>query len=139
MGAVSRAARRLEQNSGQSYIGKVSSQVFGAQLGANVTKNILFQVGYNQIPWHTDSVFLPKNVTCNNSNYQIAANGATLAYFLPSNAAQCFTHPDGSTSIYYGGWASPYSDNTDSDPLFTTACRKAWSTAVRPVPPLRWA
>ena len=28
-----------EQNSGQSYIGKIDSQVFGAQIGANVTKN----------------------------------------------------------------------------------------------------
>jgi len=127
----------FDKNSGQSYIGKVNSQIFGAQIGANITKNVLFQVGYNQIPWHTDSVFLPKNVTCNNSNYQIASSGATLAYFLPSNAAQCFTHPDGSTSIYYGGWASPYSDNTDSDPLFTTSTsqgmvdRRAPGSAVK--------
>ena len=28
-----------ENNSGQSYIGKIDSQAFGAQIGANVTKN----------------------------------------------------------------------------------------------------
>ncbi len=48
-----------ESNSGQSFIGKINSQVFGVQLGANITKNILLTAGYDSIPWHTDSVFLP--------------------------------------------------------------------------------
>ncbi len=108
-----------ENNSGQSYIGKVNSQVIGAQVGANITKNFLLTVGYDEIPWHTDTVFLPSGVTCSNSNNQISAK-ATLAYFLPLNAGQCFTNPNGTTQIYYGGWASPYTDNTTSDPLFTT-------------------
>ncbi|MGA9418348.1 MAG: copper amine oxidase N-terminal domain-containing protein [Candidatus Cybelea sp.] len=107
-------------NAGQSYVGKIDSQAFGAQLGANILKNFQVSVGYNEIPWKTDTVFLPKNVTCSNSNYQITAKGATLGYFLPLNAAQCFDNPNGTTSIYYGGWASPYTDNYDSDPLFTT-------------------
>ena len=108
-----------ELNSGQSYIGKINSQVFGAQIGANVTKNLVLSVGYDQIPWKTDTIFLPTGVTCSNSNSQVAAK-ATLAYFLPLNTAQCFTNPNGTTNIYYGGWASPYSDNTTSDPLYTT-------------------
>jgi hypothetical protein len=110
-----------ETNAGQSYIGKISSQLFGAQVGANITKNFLLTAGYDQIPWHTDTIFLPKNVTCSNSNYQISAKGATLAYFLPMNAAQCFTNPNGTTNIYYGGWASPYTDAYATDPLFTTS------------------
>jgi Copper amine oxidase N-terminal domain len=108
-----------ENNSGQSYIGKVDSQAIGAQIGANVTKNFLLTVGYDSVPWHNDSVFLPSGVTCNNSNYQISAK-ATLAYFLPLNTAQCFSNPNGKTSIYYGGWAGPYTDNTTSDPFYTT-------------------
>lgn len=108
-----------ENNSGQSYIGKINSQVFGAQVGANLTKNIQLTVGYDQIPWHTDTIFLPNGVTCSNSNYQISAK-ATLAYFLPLNAGQCFTNSNGTTQIEYGGWASPYTDNTTSDPLYTT-------------------
>jgi hypothetical protein len=122
----------FENNAGLSYIGKVDSQVFGAQFGGNVTKNIMFYAGYDQIPWHTDTVFLPKNVTCSNSNYQITAKGATLAYFLPSDAAQCFANANGTTQIYYGGWASPYTDSYGGgaplpgaswggDPLFTTS------------------
>ncbi|MGA8574139.1 MAG: copper amine oxidase N-terminal domain-containing protein [Candidatus Cybelea sp.] len=110
-----------DQNAGQSYIGKVNSQVFGAQLGFNFTRNWQFTAGYDHIPWKTDTVFLPKNVTCSNSNYQVSAKGATLAYLLPLNAAQCFTNPNGTTQVYYGGWASPYTDNYDSDPLFTTS------------------
>jgi hypothetical protein len=108
-----------ENNSGQSYIGKINSQVIGAQIGATFAKQFLVAIGYDQIPWKTDTVFLPNGVTCSNSNYQISAK-ATLAYFLPTNAGQCFTNPNGTTDIYYGGWASPYTDNTTSDPLYTT-------------------
>ncbi len=109
-----------ESNAGLSYIGKINSQNFGAQIGANLTKNIQIAGSYDSIPWHTDTVFLPKNVTCTNSDYQITAKGATLAYFLPMNAAQCFTNPSGTTDIYYGGWASPYTDSYATDPFFTT-------------------
>lgn len=109
-----------EDNSGQSVIGKIDSQVFGAQVGGNITKNLLLTVGYDSIPWRNDSVFLPAGVTCNSTNNQISAK-VTLAYFLPLNAGQCLTNVNtGLTQIYYGGWASPYSDNTTSDPLFTT-------------------
>jgi hypothetical protein len=110
-----------ENNAGQSYIGKINSEVFGAQIGTNITKNFQIAGSYDQIPWHTDTVFLPKNVTCSNSNYQISTKGATLGYFLPLNAPQCFTNPNGATQIYYGGWASPYTDNYATDPLFTTS------------------
>ena len=72
-----------ESNSGQSYIGKINSQVFGAQLGFNVTRNIVLAGSYDQIPWQTDTVFLPKNVTCNNANYQISGDGRD-AWVLPS-------------------------------------------------------
>ena len=65
----SRCKAAGDQNSGQSYIGKVSSQVFGAQLGANVTKNILVPGRLTKFPGMR-LVFLPKNMTCNNSNYQ---------------------------------------------------------------------
>ncbi len=109
-----------ESNNGVSYIGKIDSQNFGAQIGATVAKNFLLTAGYDQIPWHTDTVFLPKNVTCSNSNYQISAKGATLAYLLPLNAAQCFTNTNGTTDVYYGGWASPYTDSYATDPFFTT-------------------
>lgn len=108
-----------ENNAGQSYLGKIDAQDIGAQVGATFAKNFLLTVGYDSVPWHTDSVFLPTGVTCSNSNYQISAK-ATLAYFLPLNTGQCFTQKNGLTDIYYGGWAGPYTDNTTSDPFYTT-------------------
>ena len=83
-------------------------------------------VGFDSIPWQNDNVALPAGVTCNNSTYQISAKGATLGYFLPGNggssgqAGVCFTNPNGTTNVYYGGWASPYTDNYATDPFFTT-------------------
>jgi hypothetical protein len=108
-----------ENNAGQSYIGKIDAQDIGAQVGATFFKNFLLTVGYDSVPWRTDSVFLPAGVTCSNTNYQITAK-ATLAYFLPLNTGQCYTHKNGLTDIYYGGWAGPYTDNTTSDPFYTT-------------------
>lgn len=117
----------LESNAGASYIGKIRSSDFGVQLGASVTRDVLLTVGFDSIPWQTDNVALPAGVTCNNSTYQISAKGATLGYFLPGNggssgqAGVCFTQPNGTTNVYYGGWASPYTDNYATDPFFTTS------------------
>ncbi|HVA34541.1 MAG TPA: hypothetical protein VNG31_10360, partial [Candidatus Baltobacteraceae bacterium] len=98
------------------------SSLFGIQIGANATKNLLIQAGFDDIPWQNDTVSsLPAGVACNNANYQISTKGATLAYFLPVNAGQCFTLPSGKTQIYYGGWASPYTDAYATDPMFTTS------------------
>lgn len=124
-----------ESNAGRSYLGKITSQDIGLQLGANVTKNVLLTAAYDSIPWRTDTIVLPKNVTCNQS-YQIAAKGATLAYFLPLNAAQCFNSPSGATRIYYGGWASPYTDSYSTDPFFTTSVTQGM--ADRRAPGTSW-
>ncbi|HEY1428439.1 MAG TPA: OprD family outer membrane porin [Candidatus Tumulicola sp.] len=112
-----------EQNAGQSYLGLINSQVFGARLGVNITKNILLTAAYDGMPWHTDNVFLPKGASCSSSTYQLSTKGVTVANFLPltnNGTAVCGNNPNGSVTLYYGGWASPYTDNYTSDPLFTT-------------------
>lgn len=132
----------FEGNSGASYVGKVSSSDIGVQIGANVTPNVLLTAGFDSIPWKTDNVVLPQGVACSNSTYQISAKGATLGYFLPGNggssgqAGVCFTQPNGSTDIYYGGWASPYTDNYATDPLFTTTITQGM--ADRRAPGTSW-
>ncbi len=110
-----------EANAGASVIGKIQSESIGAQLGANLTRNVQLTVGYDSIPWRSDSVFLPSGVSCSNTNHQITAKGTTFAYFLPLNVGQCETSPNGRTQIYYGGWASPYTDNYANDAFFTTS------------------
>jgi hypothetical protein len=116
-----------ESNAGQSYIGKIRSSDIGVQLGAAVSKNVVVAASFDSIPWQNDTVNLPKGVTCNNATNQISSKGATLGYFLPGNggssgqAGVCFTNPNGTTDIYYGGWASPYTDSYATDPFFTTS------------------
>lgn len=112
-----------ENNAGASYLGKIDSQVFGAQIGANVAKNVLLSFGFDTLPWHNDTIVLPKGVSCSSSTNQITAKGATLAYFLPlvnNGTGQCSNNTNGTTNVYYGGWASPYTDNYTADPFFTT-------------------
>jgi hypothetical protein len=114
-----------ENNSGQSYLGVVNSQNVGLQLGANATKNIVVTAGFDYIPWKSATINLPKGASCST---QAASPGATpsyavggfLQYFLPSNAAQCVVNPNGTATVYYGGWASPYTDSYAGDPFFTT-------------------
>jgi hypothetical protein len=131
-----------ESNTGASYIGKIQSSVIGAQLGfmpySGKAGSVIVAGSYDETPWHYDTVAsLPAHVSCNNNNYQITAKGATLGYFLPTNAAQCFTNPNGSTTIAYGGWASPYTDNYTNNPVFTTAISQ--SAADRRAPMSAWS
>ncbi|MEO6835587.1 MAG: hypothetical protein ABI231_06740 [Candidatus Tumulicola sp.] len=132
----------FESNAGASYIGKIRSSDIGVQLGANVTPNILVTAGFDSIPWQNDNVVLPAGVTCNNSTYQISAKGATLGYFLPGNGGSsgqsgvCLTNPNGTTNVYYGGWASPYTDNYATDPFFTTSISQGM--ADRRAPGTSW-
>ncbi|MBV9057140.1 MAG: hypothetical protein JO351_10955, partial [Candidatus Eremiobacteraeota bacterium] len=126
----------VESNSGRSYLGKIVSQDAGVQIGADVTKNLRLTVGYDAIPWRIDTILLPANVTCG-STFQITAKGATLAYLLPLNAGQCSTSGAGRpTRIYYGGWASPYTDSYATDPFFTTSVTQGM--ADRRAPGTSW-
>jgi len=112
-----------QQNAGQSVIGKIDSQVYGIQGGVNLNKNFLVTVAYNDIPIHTATVTLPAGITCGTNNV-IAGTPKTqsLAYFLPAGGTgNCTKNANGTTNIYYGGWASPYSYSYATDPLFTTS------------------
>lgn len=115
----------LEYNSGSSVVGKISSSVVGVRLGATPLRGITLDASFDSIPWRTDTLSLASPVKCSDFNHQIAAGGKvypgrTFPYFLPSDAAQCANNPNGTTTIYYGGWASPYTDNYSTDPFFTT-------------------
>ena len=115
-----------ENNAGNSVIGKINSQDIGVQIGANVAKDVVLTAGFDSIPWKYDQVVLPGAATCSSSTYQISAGdkvfpATNFAYFLPLNAAQCMTNKaTGLTTVAYGGWASPYTDNYATDPFFTT-------------------
>jgi hypothetical protein len=127
----------FENNQAAAQVGTISSSVFGAQIGESLSDNVTLSLGYDGIPWHTATVALRSGVSCNDDNYQISAKGATLPYFLPLNAGQCYTNATtGLTSLYYGGWASPYTDSYGTDPLFTTSVSQGM--AVRRSPGTSW-
>ena len=121
-----------ETNGGNSVIGKINSSIVGVQLGANPTKNLLISGSFDYVPWQNDTVstaYLSSiHWECSNSNFTLKPNTSTgitvqtLPYFLPLNAGQCLSNvANGTTSIYYGGWASPYTDNYATDPIFTSS------------------
>jgi hypothetical protein len=115
----------FEYNGGSSVIGKIASSAIGVRLAAAPSEHIALDVSIDQVPWRYDTIVLPAPIACDNPTYQISAGarvypGTTFPYFLARNAGQCYTHPNGTTSIAYGGWASPYTDGYTSDPLYTT-------------------
>ncbi|HKU81640.1 MAG TPA: hypothetical protein VJP76_05675, partial [Candidatus Tumulicola sp.] len=115
----------LENDNGAAVIGKIRSSVAGIRLGATPARDVAVDLSADTIPWRSDTLRLPAPVTCSNSSHQIAAGakvypGTTFAYFLPVDAAQCVNNPGGTATVYYGGWASPYTDSYSADPLFTT-------------------
>lgn len=110
----------FENAVGASYLGKVRSSAVGALLSIPTTKNLTIALGVDRIPWRRD--YLPSNgALCDDEGktptYQLTA---PKSYFLPQGVAQCGTIGK-TTSVYYGGWASPYTDGYSADPLFTTA------------------
>jgi hypothetical protein len=113
-----------ETNAGNSVVGKIDSQVIGTQIGATYkTKygSILGTFGFDYIPWKTDTITLPTGVSCSSTTNTIATKGNGLNYFLPNQVPDCLTQSNGQTQIYYGGWASAYTDNYATDPLYTTS------------------
>jgi hypothetical protein len=101
------------------------SDVFGLQAGFNPLRAITLTGGFDTIPTRTDAVTLPNGYSCNSTTHQISSPksyAGNLPYFLTSGGtAECSPNPGGTTSIYYGGWASPYTDSYATDPLFTTS------------------
>lgn len=82
-----------EQNVGRSILGRINAHTFGAQLGANVTSNLLATVAYNGSPTQTSAT------------KSGIFNAGTLS---------------GSPLFAYGSIASPYSSGYVTDPLFTS-------------------
>jgi hypothetical protein len=111
-----------ERDTGASRLGRIDADVVGLQIGAAPTRTFSVALGWNQIPRKMDTLStLPPGITCSAKLQTGIAKGATLPYFLGSNAPQCVKNSNGTTSIDYGGIATPYTDSYATDPLFTTS------------------
>ena len=108
-------------------LGKIQSSIFGMQVGFNPMTNVLLSAGFDTIPWKTDTITLPAGITCNANTHQLASAKAynyNMPYFLPTGgSAQCTADNKAGTvaDVYYGGWASPYTDSYVTDPTFVTS------------------
>lgn len=131
-----------ETNAGTNQVGIIDSQVFGLQTGVTLTPNVSATLGFDTIPSKSANVTLAPGTSCSASN-TLPNNKGAANYFLPApGTPQCVAGPvNGSglntATVYYGGWASPYTDSYATDPLFTTsisqgmADRRATGTAAK--------
>ncbi|MHB8374800.1 MAG: hypothetical protein ACYDBU_09280 [Vulcanimicrobiaceae bacterium] len=95
-----------ERNAGSALVGQINSNVFGAQIGEKLNRNIALSLGYDNIPWRTGTL----------------AGGCPINYFLPSGGSPaCAPNANGTFTYAYGGLASPYTFGYATDPLFTTS------------------
>jgi hypothetical protein len=111
-----------ESKSGHSYLGNIRSTIFGAQFGFNPLHDVTLIGGYDGIPVRTATVTLPSGFKCTPTRTISSPTNwsGNLPYFLPiDGTGNCSPNPSGTTNIYYGGWAGPYSYTTDV--LFTTS------------------
>jgi len=108
-----------ENNTGTSVLGKIDSQIFGLQAGIAPTPAFNAQLGFDIVPDKSTNLTLPTGVTCS-SKGQISAK-VPFEYFLPAGGTpQCQNIGNGTTSVFYGGWASPYTDGYTADTLYST-------------------
>jgi len=122
-----------ETNTGKGVLGKINSQVIGLQGGISPLPNLDLTIGFDYIPEKSDTITLPSGVSCaavpsqppakTPAGNEISVTGTTpLMYFLPTGGTpNCINGASGTAKIYYGGWASPYTDSYTSDPLYTTS------------------
>jgi hypothetical protein len=123
-----------ETNSGSSLLGQIKSTIAGAQVGFNVLPNVQITGAFNYMPWqianHVD--IAQYGLTCSAATHQISKGKAGSAgyagwigsegYMLPaSGTAQCSPDGTGYANLYYGGWASPYTESYATDPTFTAS------------------
>ncbi len=117
-----------ESNPTSGVLGKIASTVVGLQGGVSVLPNVQLIVGGDYIPIKTDTISLVgTGVTCGKNNVLGLSKGVkpssiNFPYFLPTGGTgDCSPAANGLTNIYYGGWASPYTDSYATDVFFTTS------------------
>lgn len=95
-----------EVNSGQSVVGKIDNQTWGAQIGFYPVKTVQFALGFDESPW----------------NYAITTSKTGAGYWLPTGGTSSIASIGGNLyRVAYGGLASPYTYGLAADPLYDTA------------------
>jgi len=122
-----------ERQAGSAVLGKIFSTPVGVQVGAAMTRNISVSMSYENIPRRSDTVRLPAGDACNANELLTVKKGTTFPFLLPLNAPECITNPNGTTTIMYGGMASPYTDGYGTDPLYLASLTQSPADRRAPV------
>jgi hypothetical protein len=114
----------FENNTGRSVVGQIDSNLYGIEGGLNLTKNLVFQAAYDNVPTKSTSLVLPTGFSCSATSHTISSpknNTGNLPYFLPSGGTPDCNTVNGVTKLTYGGWASPFTDGYGTDVIYTTS------------------
>jgi len=99
-----------EQSTGRRLVGRILNSTYGAQLSANLDRNLVFQVGFDTMPIRYDTIVAT------------SAAAAGKGIFLPAGGSPTTAALGGGAyRVAYGGIASPYTEAYATDPLFTTS------------------
>jgi hypothetical protein len=107
-------------------LGKIDASMFGLQAGFYPMTNVLLTAAFDSVPVKTDTDQSFAGITCNSQHQFVSAKAYhyELPYFTPTGGtAQCTADNAAGTAydVYYGGWASPYTDSYVTDPTFITS------------------
>jgi len=130
---TSRCRPATKRQAGSAVLGKIFSTPVGVQVGAAMTRNISVSMSYENIPRRSDTVRLPAGDACNANELLTVKKGTTFPFLLPLNAPECITNPNGTTTIMYGGMASPYTDGYGTDPLYLASLTQSPADRRAPV------
>jgi outer membrane porin, OprD family len=103
-------------DTGRALIGTVHSHGYGLQYGQNLGRNVSFALGYNAQP---NASFIVPAAKCPGTASSGTKPGPGVIFGGVQDTSRSGL-PAGEVVCYAGGTASPYTDNYESDPLYTS-------------------
>lgn len=98
-----------ETQAGAAYAGIIDNSTLGWRVGSKIGKTMSISVAMDNSPWRSVTVTAP------------SAAAAEAGYFLPAGGTPVVkANGAGSYTVYYGGIASPYTQQYNTDGLFTS-------------------
>jgi hypothetical protein len=105
-------------DTGRALVGTVHNHGYGLEIGGNLDRNIQVNVSYNDVPFVS---YIVSSKRCSGNAASPTKPGADNIFGGVVNDSVTTGLPSGQVLCYGGGIASPYTDNYETDPLYTTS------------------